>query len=462
MNPLHSFSSLVRSAVPRIMWPTVPHPMAAQLYYQLDSFSMSEKLSIEHLRQHQFEQLFVLFNFARQHVPYYQQKMADLPCINHPQVLAELWPELPLLTRSLLQQAGPSIFALEALPAHEPAELLSSSGSTGQPVTVKGNIATQFFWNAISLRNHLWHQDKFDKTFAAIRFTENKAAQPPFGTSYPHWSTATFPIVETGPCHHLTLCTAEEEARWLMQINPDYLNCNPSTLREITQYFAQLNQKPSRLKKVHTHSEIVEPQLRTLVQEVLGIPLIDTYSAKEVGYIALQCSENENYHIQAENLMVEILNDKNSPCQPGETGRVVITTLHNFSSPLIRYEIGDYAIVGEPCSCGRTLPVIKQILGRKRNILKMPDGRQVWPAFANNGLRLMDLFAGAQFQVIQKSLNEIHINLALIKPFSDVEENSLREKLITIFSHPFDFTFNYISHIPRSAGGKFEDFKCEI
>ena len=77
------------------------------------------------------------------------------------------------------------------------------------------------------------------------------------------------------------------------------------------------------------------------------------YSSQEVGYIALQCPENESYHIQAENVLVEILDDDGLPCEPGEVGRVVVTALHNLATPLLRYDIGDYAEVGSPCSCGR-------------------------------------------------------------------------------------------------------------
>jgi phenylacetate-CoA ligase len=456
------FSEATKNAIPGILWPKMIHPMAAQLYYQLEQFHFTEKLPREALQTFQFQQLYFLFDFARRKIPYYQETLASFANISDWQSLRAAWASLPLLKRKDLQQAGPEIFSLEPLEGHEPEELMSTSGSTGQAVTVKGNMATQFYWNAISLRNHVWHQDEFDKTFASIRYTENKAANPPHGTHYANWSPATYPIIQTGKCYHLTICTPEEQVAWLQEVNPDYLNCNPSTLREIVQYFAKKGTKLPHLKKVHTHSEIVEPQLRQLVREVLGTPLIDNYSAKEVGYIALQCPDQDHYHIQSENVLVEILNENNQPCAVDEPGRVVVTALHNFSSPLIRYEIGDYAIPGEPCVCGRTLPVIKQILGRQRNILQIPGGKRIWPTFTNSGLRLMDLLNGAQFQVIQKLQTLLQIHLAGIGPYSKEEESKLRQKLQVIFDYPFEFEFHYVSHIPRSQGGKYEDFKSEI
>ncbi|WP_018578194.1 phenylacetate--CoA ligase family protein [Legionella shakespearei] len=459
------FPISMRSTIPGIVWPEIISPMAAQLYYQLAHFDVTEKLPEANIKEFQFRQLTTLFNFARQFVPYYQEKFAHLPFISDWHDLANLWEELPILTRTDIQQADSALFAEKVPPGHEPSELLSTSGSTGHPVTIKGNVATQFFWNAISLRNHLWHKDEFNKSFATIRYgfyetAKDNPAAPPQGTSYQHWSPATYAFGETGTCYHLSFCSVEEEAEWLLRVNPDYLNCNPSTLKAIIGYFAQHGKKPDKLKKVHTHSEIVEPSLRTLVKEILGISLIDNYSAKETGYIALQCPESDHYHIQSENILVEILNDQGKPCAVNEPGKVIVTPLHNFSSPLIRYQIGDYAIPGEPCVCGRTLPILKQVLGRQRNMLHLPDGRQVWPSFANNGVRLMDLFSNRQFQVVQKSLMELEVNLTG-KHFTSLEEDQLREKLMMIFEHPFNFIFNYVNEIPRSTGGKFEDFKSE-
>jgi phenylacetate-CoA ligase len=106
--------------------------------------------------------------------------------------------------------------------------------------------------------------------------------------------------------------------------------------------------------------------------------------------------------------------------------------------------------------------VIKRILGRQRNVLKMPDGRRIWPSFSSNGIRLMDMFSGAQFQVIQKTLTDIHINLAHISPFSVEQEAKLKSQLQMVFDYPFNFVFNYLEKIERGPGGKYEDFKCEV
>jgi phenylacetate-coenzyme A ligase PaaK-like adenylate-forming protein len=71
--------------------------------------------------------------------------------------------------------------------------------------------------------------------------------------------------------------------------------------------------------------------------------------------------------VQSESVLLEIVDDAGRACAPGRAGRVVVTSLHNFATPLIRYELGDLAEFGAPCACGRSLPVISRVLGRSRS-----------------------------------------------------------------------------------------------
>jgi phenylacetate-CoA ligase len=105
----------------------------------------------------------------------------------------------------------------------------------------------------------------------------------------------------------------------------------------------------ARLREVRTFGELVEPRVREECLEIWGLNIVDIYSSQEVGYLALQCPDYIQYHVQSENVLVEVLDDANQPCEPGQIGRLVVTSLHNFALPLLRYEIGDYAEVGWPC-----------------------------------------------------------------------------------------------------------------
>jgi len=132
--------------------------------------------------------------------------------------------------------------------------------------------------------------------------------------------------------------------------------------------------------------------------------------------IAIQCPENDHYHVQAENLYVEVINEDGAPCRPGEIGRMVLSDLHNFTTPMIRYEIGDYAEVGEACAYGRGLPVLNRTAGRVRNMLTLPSGDKFWPSFPEG--EMMPIALIRQFQVIQHDLERVEAKLVTARTLS--------------------------------------------
>ncbi len=216
-----------------------------------------------------------------------------------------------------------------------------------------------------------------------------------------------------------------------------------------------------RLLQVRTIGETLRDPLRERCRQVLGVGISDLYSTQEVGVIAIECPQGGGYHVMAEGLILELLRDDGQPCAAGETGRVVVTDLHNFATPLIRYDLGDLAVADGPCTCGRGLPKLRRILGRQRSLLCLPDGRRYWPLIGAFGYR--DIAPVRQYQIIQRSLERVTLRLAVERPLSVAEEGALAEKLVEFLGHRFAVDFEYFSPtIPRGPGGKFEDFICEI
>ncbi len=452
----------LQSSMAEISWPPMPAPMSAQLLTLLNYLEYSQWLPTEELLNLQFQQLAQVVTHAQKTVPYYQDCLSQFKHLDHAQSLNELWSDLPILTRQDLQNIGSNLYSNASPPTHGEPVKQTSSGSTGTPITVLANEATQFFWCLFTLRDHIWHQRNLQASLAHIHFTTDQDAQPPQGKISANWGMATYMVTATGPCYELSYCPVAQQAEWLQRIKPNYLLSNPSNIKALFHYMCDNNIDINYLQEVRTYSEIIEPSIRKLIQEKLAIPLIDMYSAKEIGYIALQCPQHEHYHIQAENVFVEILNEAQKPCQPGEIGKVVITALHNFSSPLIRYHIGDYAEVGEPCDCGRGLPVLKRILGRQRNMLILPNGQQFWPIINGTNIVLIEMLKNCQFQIIQKSIDTIEIKLVRLNKFNSIEEEQLRALIQKALTYPFNILINYVNEIPREASGKFEDFKSEV
>jgi len=139
----------------------------------------------------------------------------------------------------------------------------------------------------------------------------------------------------------------------------------------------------------------------------------------------------------------------------------VATSLHNFAIPLIRYDLRDHAEAGGPCPCGRGLPTIARILGRNRNMLRLPGGGERWPLVGFD--RYREIAPIRQYQLIQHTLEEIEARFVTDRALSEDEEARLGAVIRSALGHPFRVSFTYFeSEIPRGAGGKFEEFVSRV
>ena len=281
------------------------------------------------------------------------------------------------------------------------------------------------------------------------------------GGRAPSWGAATAGLVHTGECVSRDVDTdAEGLLDWLVREEPGYLLTYPSLAAELAKAALRRGVRLPNLLEVRTLAEGLGPDVRALCREAWGVPVVDMYSAEEVGYIALQCPEHEHYHVQAESLLVEILDEHGEPCLPGQAGRVVVTDLHNFAMPLVRYEIGDYAEPGPPCDCGRGLPVLSRIAGRVRNMLVTADGKRFWPPLGSR--KFIEVAPVVQHQIAQKEYDLLEARLVTARPLDASQEERLREMILAGMPPGMRLVFRYCDAIPRGAGGKFEDFVCEV
>ena len=140
---------------------------------------------------------------------------------------------------------------------------------------------------------------------------------------------------------------------------------------------------------------------------------------------------------------------------------MLVTPLFNYATPLLRYELGDYAEVGPSCPCRRGLPVLTRILGRERNaLLVAPTGESYWPAFGSR--KFTSIAPIVQHQFVQKGADWIEARLVTERPLTPDEEVQLRTHIQGRLPWPFRVTFSYLDDIPRNAGGKFENFVSEL
>ena len=326
-----------------------------------DKLKESQWWSPEKMEQYQFSRLEILLNHAYKTVPFYRQCLTKSGWAPGESITRNSFRQLPLLKRSEVNRAGEKLYANYVPDKHGGIKKISTSGSTGNPVTILTTGLCKVTFDAIKLRGHQWHKRDFSKSLATIRHLPVDKAVAPKGNRYRNWGGSVSRLYSSGRGYLLNIrSTITEQLDWLHKINPHYLLTFPSAAEGMANLSLRRNYQISNLCEIMTIGETLSPSTRITVDKAWGVPITDCYTSQEIGYIALQAPGHDYYLIQSEVVIVEILNINDEPCKQGEIGRVVVTPLHNFATPLIRYELDDYAEAGGQSDCGRGLPILKK------------------------------------------------------------------------------------------------------
>lgn len=368
--------------------------------------------------------------------------------------------ELPILTRDLIQQSGEAYFSTN-IPTHHGKQFpFQTSGSTGKYVKTLGTDFTRLVNDALMLREFEWHQRDATKRLMAIRWAKRDFAPAPLGHLQSSWGNPINQYLQTAESIFINVASeTKDQVDALLYYQPAYLFSYPSQLAAIAEYCLQNKISLGFLEEVcMTGETLTENYLKLLQLAFPKCKMTDAYSSEEFGIIANQCPEHRQYHVNTESVIVEIVDESGNAVSNHQAGRVLITSLINYATPLIRYELGDYAEWGENCPCGRTLPVIKKIHGRKRNRIRLPTGESLFPYLGELHDSAHITTSIRKFQFIQHTLHDIEIKLVLDEPLThaqEVEYKLIRQKSL---GYPFNITITYHDHIPLSPTRKYEEF----
>lgn len=244
----------------------------------------------------------------------------------------------------------------------------------------------------------------------------------------------------------------DEQVRTLRELDPHMLYTMPSNLEGLLERLEREEPPPS-LRHLLTGGEVVDHGLRERARSVLGLEIADNYGSTEA-FIAWQCAEG-GYHVNAEHVAVEVVDDAARPVGPGEMGRVLVTTLENRLMPLVRYEIGDWAIASDArrCPCGRGLPLLGRPIGRSVNMFRTAAGELVNPwalvvrVKHEPGLR--------QLQIVQESLGRSILRYVGDAPLTETLRNTITDRFREVLGEAVEVGFERVDAVPRSPTGKY-------
>lgn len=240
------------------------------------------------------------------------------------------------------------------------------------------------------------------------------------------------------------------------RIGASYLNAGPN-MAHINAIDAERLGISAAIEAVIVQGNVVRPADRAAVRRVFGAKMIESYGSKEGGQMAHPCPMNM-LHVNGEVCLVEVLDEGGRPCGPGQTGRAVVTPLSQTSQPLIRYDQGDWATVGEPCRCGRNSMTLAAITGRNIAIFRHPDGRTAASIMPDG---IAELLSAHYWQLAQVGPNNFEMRYLPDPSRGPADEASVRAAFHQRYFEDASLRFVRLDRIALTAGGKLAEYLNE-
>jgi phenylacetate-CoA ligase len=393
-----------------------------------------------------------LLAFARAHSPFYRDQLEPLfRASDTPDLRA--WREVPILRRIDLEREIDRIN-----PAELPADLgevttRRTSGTTGLGgMTFRTCALVRIADACMMQRLYRWWGYDDAAPMASIRHYTASDRGFPNGKVETQWSFPGRPA----PHYSLDLRTPTADIiAWLVRHRPSYLLTFPSILQELASHPDGGRIADLGLKGIVVISEVTNEDVYDLVRETFGCELAQIYGCSEMGAVALQSPDDRALLVCEENVLVELLDDSDQPVEPGATGRVILTSLNNYATPFIRYEIGDYASSAEgTCSSGIALIRLRRIEGRRRNALVSVRGERIWQS-AIPAARVLRYIAAKQFQIRQPAPETIEF-VYVPASAGPADRAGLAGYFEALLGRPITLKLMAVDTIRRTPGGKHE------
>jgi len=213
------------------------------------------------------------------------------------------------------------------------------------------------------------------------------------------------------------------------------------------------------LKLCIVTSEVCRDEDKRLIERALGTSVIREYGASELDVIAIENTQGR-WGVNEANLFIEVLSEDNKVVPLGESGRLVVTSLHNQAMPFIRYDIGDIGILEEDDKG----IVLKTLSGRVNDTIVLPSGKKSPGLTFYYVSRSILESSGVlkEFIIRQTSLSHFEFDVVSDRPLTSEEMNDIQYKMDIYLEPGLSLKINRVTKIQRPASGKIKHFYSEL
>lgn len=245
----------------------------------------------------------------------------------------------------------------------------------------------------------------------------------------------------------------------LSHYNPDYVEGYASALIKIAKEMKQCGTfRIPNLKTIISTSDTLCSVNKKLIENAFRCKVVNRYGSLEFsGSVAQDCPNNvEGLHVNTELVWLEVVDSKGKQVSQGKSGKIIITDLHNYVMPFIRYEMGDYAIWGGKCKCGRGFPILKKIEGRDVEFIKIRSGKKISSVELGHALFVLrDYYKYIKdYQAVQNTMDELNFLIVPEKEFNLTVKENLVKDLKKLLNNDTTINISIVSEIGLESSGK--------
>jgi phenylacetate-CoA ligase len=388
-------------------------------------------------------------------VPFYHERFTQAGISpNDIKSLSDL-SKLPLIKKEELRREDPrrlisSNYELSRL------KVRRTSGSSGKPFQIYIDSSEDAWRKAIYMRANISCGQKMKDRWVALtaphHFSDTTKIQRKLGI----FAEKCISVFES----------VDEQVRQVEDARPNVLDGYSSSLLLLAKEVEQRKIETITPRIIFGTAELIDSLSMKYVENTFNAPFYDQFGCSEVDRTAWQCPEKVGYHMDIDSVITQFVDEDGNELSKGEKGEVVYTSLFNYAMPLIRYAVGDVGVPSdEECPCGRSLPLMKVVEGRKDSLLHLPGGRLLSPrAITNAVAEFIDKIV--QYRVVQKKIDLLNI---YIQKKNDVDERELQTELVRHLNGLLSLNKQYVSinvefvkEMPKSKTGKLMAVSSEV
>jgi phenylacetate-CoA ligase len=399
------------------------------------------------------ERLEKLLAHAAAHVPYYREVLAAAGVKTAAGIDLSKFTSVPALTKEILRTRTEDLISTTT--DRSKATWNTSGGSTGEPVRL-----LQDHDYLVSARHATHEQEqmtgyKLGDSIVKLWGDERELLQ---GAQTK--KARLFNVIKNQTFMNAFLMTPERMREYINRLNrikPKLLIAYAQALYELSMFAEAEGLKITGPQAIMTSAGTLYPFMREVIERVTGKKVFNRYGSREVGNIAIECEEHNGMHVASKHVKVEIVDENLQPCPPGVEGEILVTTLANYSMPLIRYRIGDYGAFQEgACACGRPGPMLADVVGRVTDAFRTESGKVIPAEYFIHIIGVV-LNRGAirKFQVVQKSLTHVVVNAVPTDSYTDADGAEIEDKIQAVMGADVRVDIEKMANIPALSSGKY-------